>query len=838
MADTGGTVVELRVHGVSGTPPEALLGCPTEFIEQVAGDKSAGFWRRRKWIDDASNADTDDDLAAPDTLRWRRVMEAYSWGGLTSRRANRAVWLLFLPFIFINLAHWMLPPAAKERRSAGSIAVALLRLLALSFTLTLMLAGALAVMDVMVWQCMSLDHCGSRLGPLSRLMSISRGQQVAISAVPLVVVIAVLWFLGRESTWDDKGDDDEDDADTAVPPPHPAVMENEVPLEKKTFWHADESVLRMRACHVMAWNACLAALALAAPLHYTESSTVRSMSVALLVANGLILTVAVVATAWNKATARGGSSADRLTKPLVNVRRLSLALLIASLIWVGAAHAKYPGSLTPFPGLASAIYVLLGVQVVLLIAVFVFTAVSLRQRRDAARTADEGDAWAPTLGGFTAPFVALIAWLLGSGFSVGVGLGVAEQLGEVVVTTSVAHAEIGQRKFTLKSSLASFEEKVAALNTEPRLVVPPPYLWGAMAVVVAIAVAILAGLCVWWWTMRTRTKYELDSGDKGRPGSVLSDYSGCPGADAENERILQLARSRAWAYLTDLGPRIVASLAVFTVVATGLLAVAYLTDFAKFGTFTRYQTVLANGSVFVAVALPAGLLLVTVQAYRNRQLRRVVGVLWDIVTFWPRANHPLTPPCYAERTVPELLKRIRVLVEQGDIVIVAAHSQGTVIAAATLLRANSDDARVGLLTFGSPLRRLYARNFPAYFGTGALPELCRRQRPRWINLWALSDPIGSWVNDDGNLETDERDVDPYDRERRIRQALPDVDFRLRDVEGLEKKPDRTYPPICGHSGFWNRREYYEAVDVLDSKLTPTEVKTDSSAIAPPTAQYM
>ena len=289
MADTGGTVVELRVHGVSGTPPEALLGCPTEFIEQVAGDKSAGFWRRRKWIDDASNADTDDDLAAPDTLRWRRVMEAYSWGGLTSRRANRAVWLLFLPFIFINLAHWMLPPAAKERRSAGSIAVALLRLLALSFTLTLMLAAALAVMDVMVWQCMCLDHCGSRLGPLSRMMSISRGQQVAISAVPLVVVIAVLWFLGRENTWDDKGDDDEDDADTAVPPPHPAVMEDEVPLEKKTFWHADESVLRMRACHVMAWNACLAALALAAPLHYTESSTVRSMSFALLVANGLIL---------------------------------------------------------------------------------------------------------------------------------------------------------------------------------------------------------------------------------------------------------------------------------------------------------------------------------------------------------------------------------------------------------------------------------------------------------------------------------------------------------------------------------------------------------------------
>ena len=46
----GGVVVELRVHGVSGTPPEALLGYPTEFIGEVAGDKAAGFYRRQPWI--------------------------------------------------------------------------------------------------------------------------------------------------------------------------------------------------------------------------------------------------------------------------------------------------------------------------------------------------------------------------------------------------------------------------------------------------------------------------------------------------------------------------------------------------------------------------------------------------------------------------------------------------------------------------------------------------------------------------------------------------------------------------------------------------------------------
>ena len=71
-----GTVVELRVHGVSGTPPEALLGCPTEFLDEVAGDKSAGFYRRQPWVDDA--------MSRGRPRAWRKVLEAYSWGGLTS----------------------------------------------------------------------------------------------------------------------------------------------------------------------------------------------------------------------------------------------------------------------------------------------------------------------------------------------------------------------------------------------------------------------------------------------------------------------------------------------------------------------------------------------------------------------------------------------------------------------------------------------------------------------------------------------------------------------------------------------------------------------------------
>ena len=758
----GGLVVELRVHGVSGTSPEALLGCPTEFLEQVAGDKTAGFYRRQPWIDDATSAPSGD---------WRKVPEAYSWGGLTSGPASRAVWLLFLPFIFINLAHWMLPPAHKQRRAAA-ISVSLLRLIALSFTATLMLASAVAAMDVTVWQCAGVDYCGAGMGPLTFLVSLPRGVQVALSALPLVVVIAVLWRLGREN------------ARTVGQPPNPAVMADEVPLASATFWAADPSVLRLRACHVMGWTAGLAALVLVVPTRYAATSSVRSMSVSLLVVCGLIVAVAGVATAWNPATARGGKSVERLTRPLLLLRWISLAVLAASLVWVAVADVAYPPAPTHFPGLRGAIYVVLGVQALLLLALFLFTALCLRGRRHMPPPAD-GDT--PTLGGFTAPFVALIAWLIGGGFSVGVGLWAAQMFGRAVLSTAAASEEITARTTTLASGSASFEDKTDALEADAPLIVPPPYFWAAVAIVVLIIVAVLSGLGVWWWVTHRRTRAELRS--------VLDDY---PGTSASDLRAKQVALSRSWAALTDLAPSIAAILALFTVAEIAVLLAFYLSDRGGFGWLPAYSPAVTNVSVFITVALATLLVGLAVQAFRDRQLRRVVGVLWDVITFWPRANHPLTPPCYAERTVPELLARLRVLTDTGSSrVVLAAHSQGSIIAAATLLQKDGvTSGRVALLTFGSPLRRLYARNFPAYFGTEAIPRLRQRQRRRWINLWARSDPIGSWVNDD--------------RDRSMAAALDDVDYRLLDVESLTPGPTGSTRrsaaiPASGHARSTARR---------------------------------
>jgi hypothetical protein len=332
-----------------------------------------------------------------------------------------------------------------------------------------------------------------------------------------------------------------------------------------------------------------------------------------------------------------------------------------------------------------------------------------------------------------------------------------------------------------------------------------------MAIVVLILVTIVIGLVVWFWVIPRRTKTKLDS--------VLADYPGTPETDA---RAKQVARSRALASLADAGVTVLDGMALTAVVVIAAFAAWYLSDRGGFGSLPGYSPTITRASVFVTLSLATGLVLVAVQAYRDRQMRRVVGVLWDVITFWPRANHPLTPPCYAERTVPELRDRMDVLVADAETrVVLAAHSQGTVIAAATLLQHDGDTReRVALLTFGSPLRRLYARNFPAYFGTGALPRLSARQSPLWINLWARSDPIGSWVNDE--------------EDRTMAEALQGVDFRLRDVESVARKPDGTYPPICGHSGFWVRDEYDKAITELESILTPAGVETDMSGTRPPT----
>jgi hypothetical protein len=173
------------------------------------------------------------------------------------------------------------------------------------------------------------------------------------------------------------------------------------------------------------------------------------------------------------------------------------------------------------------------------------------------------------------------------------------------------------------------------------------------------------------------------------------------------------------------------------------------------------------------------------RAYKDASARRTIGILWDVGTFWPRAAHPFAPPCYAERAVPDLSWRMATWTQRtGGRLVLSGHSQGSVLAAAAAWQLTpSTRKRIALLTYGSPLERLYGRWFPAHFGPPALAVL-HHDVACWRNLYRRTDPIGGPV-------------------RIPDDTTPEVDHGpLRDPLAYGRTPDHPLPaPILGHSDY-------------------------------------
>ena len=856
---------ELRVHGVSGTPPEGLLRHP--HVRRVAGNDQAGFYRR-VWESPRCSED------GPGGR-----VEGYCWGGLTSGDNRRALWLLLLPFMLLNVAFFMTPakpgagapaergpgapakrgpdapanlgpgapaesgpgapatsgPGAGRGRRTDRFAGSVQRLFALSFTLTFALTISSVSMDLVGWQCGSgpagggTQSCAGGAGWLSWLgwdWLDTPGRQLAVTALVPVGAFLVLWRLAS-TTWRN--------LERTGMPQSTGAPDVRTPLEDRALWNGRQAVRRLRALHVTAGLAVPGVLLAAALLPSrglggigdaaawsSVASAVRT--VVLLVLLVLLAGVAVGA-AWPSVADRlrpllgGDDPARRLEEDAAERRSplrylpwvtLGLTVLVAVAALPRSAGGASGGSL---PWLVGAILGLFSVQAVLLLLLVVACALLRRlvpPRGAAAPPAPAGSVvaggsagetgpvvaaggsagetgpvvaaggsgagagpvvaaggggarvvdHAPAWHGFAMPATALLGWLLAGGLSAGVVLRVADLLGSPVPEGQGGGAA---------------------------LVVPTAYHWvavaGLTAGLLAASLAVVA-----WVRLRRPGAAELAKVDATYPaaGAVPLRRAEIAGQWRKAGSLTGLAQTLLGTFVAAVGVLVVAGVVLYLLLGTRLLTGAPL-------------LVTVAGLALAAVVL--GMLWVGRQAYRNPAFRRTVGIAWDLGTFWPRAVHPLAPPCYAERAIPDLIGRLDLLAHDPDgrRALLSCHSQGTVLGAAVLLQVDESVSRnTCLLTYGSPLARLYQRFFPAYFGRETLERLggllapapdAPRSTWRWRNLYRDSDPIGGPV-----LAEQHADPDPAADGR-------DVDRLLVDPAYSRERGDPCYPVTLGHSDY-------------------------------------
>ncbi|MFF7972524.1 hypothetical protein [Streptomyces sp. NPDC007905] len=718
-----GTELELLVHGVGGTTPEKMLGDPRTV--RITGDDTAAVFRRADHTEDAPGGQ-------------EPVREAYVWCNLTSGDGSRALWLLLLPFMVVNLAHWMRPAARGRRRTVRFYGL-LVRLAALTLTVLLVAAACEVALDLVAWQCAGVTACARRhswLGFLSPAASGDAwwslpGRRLALAASVPTALTALLWYLSHR-TW------------SAYESHRPMARDSEPEtdgsaLARPGFWYGRRLVARLRAAHTAAGLLTVAA-AVATPAarfdHRAGGPAALDALSRLLAAALLGCAAAVVGVVCSR-----GRSENRLDQKLDRhlVRRLplgALGLLLLTLLYAGWSRPGWrsAGRLPGDPAFGA-----LMLAQGLLVVVLAVVAHDLYRRHPDPRAGMRG------LGG---PAVALLACALGGVMSGGLAQRVADWLDGTRVLLDGPPVLL-----TWQSSLI------------PALLLVLLALAGALA----LRTARLAR------AERERVRHEH------------------PGEPEDPSRTRSIAHARAMATLTDRTPLIVAVLSATTLflgaaALAGALATGQTPKGAARRTYDIVQAMAETSQALGSWLVGLGFLLFVTwgrRAYKDASARRTIGILWDVGTFWPRAAHPFAPPCYAERAVPDLTWRMATWTRRtGGRLVLSGHSQGSILAAAAAWQLTpSVRKRVALLTYGSPLERLYGRWFPAHFGPPALAAL-HRDVACWRNLHRATDPIGGPVRLPGDCG-------------------PEVDHvPLRDPLAYGRSPEHPLPaPILGHSDY-------------------------------------
>lgn len=757
--EPAGAALELLVHGVGGTTPEKMLD--DEHTVRISGDDTAAVYRRA--------ADTDAETRA-ERHRDAPVPEAYVWCNLTSGDGTRALWLLLLPFMVVNLAHWMRPSAHRRPRTVRLYGL-LVRLTGLTLTVLFVAAACEVALDLTAWQCAGTRACAARhswLGFLSPARGgwwSTPGRRLALAALVPTALTGLLWYLSHR-TWSAY------ESQQPMPrEPEPEEDTADGSLGRPGFWYGRRLVARLRAAHTAAGLLTVAA-AVAAPAARFDRRPGGSAALDTL---GWLVNAALIATAAVVlgAVCRRGRGEQRLDRQLDRhlVRRLplgALALLGLTAVYAGwsrpawQATGRLQGD-AGFGGIAL-------VQGLLVVALGISAHVLHRTRPEAGRSAppdDTGPRPRAALHGLGGPAVAMLACALGGVMSGGVAQRVSDWLD----------------------------------GTGARIPGPPVLLTWQASVIPPLLVLLLL-LC-------GRLAGHVRRLARAERAAVRRDH---PGEPEDHRRTHRIARTRAMATLTDAGPLAVgvtsaATLLLGAAALVGALSTDRTPVRAAAGTPPVVQGAAETAQALGSWLIGLGFLLFVTwgrRAYKDASARRTVGILWDVGTFWPRAAHPFAPPCYAERAVPDLTWRMATWTRAtGGRLVLSGHSQGSVLAAAAAWQlAPSVRKRVALLTYGSPLTRLYGRWFPAHFGPAALTAL-HRDVVCWRNLYRLTDPIGGPIGLPGDRG-------------------PDVDRApLKDPLAYGRTAQHPLPaPILGHSDYQADPAFAEERQRLLARLRP------------------
>ncbi len=779
--------IELRIHGVSGTPPESMLD--SAHVQQVAGDAWGRFFRPV------------DGVGGPLQDQADRTLEGYHWGKYTSGSWLQGLWLILIPFGLVNAAAFMVPDLGTAPRWLRVTVQALIRALGVGVTATFALASSLITIDLLA------GKWAPTVGWLGPLPS---GWVMAVSVVLAGAVLVGLFWLGNQNRTS---------AFDKTPPGSLAEKTGGRGLGNTSFFTVDpDSSPVLGRLHIsVGWSvvALVGALAWQTIGDHTDSEGISHVQhVVWWLSIGLVVALAgIVLVLGDPQRAASGSSThtrwEEHILPVVAAVSLGLSggvLLCSAALLVPTDHQTFDLDVDAYSQwLATAA----GVTMLVLAAA---TAALAWRTRTPESTPRPFRRYAHGMAPWAASSVGVF---LGVGFCAAFVLGMSHAVGA---------------------------------DAQTELLYRVAYSWGLTLGLLLVQGTIVLAFC--WPTKKRRSPVtasfaavtegprgpDLSPGwlrqvAKARRMAALKLYVGCVFITfavagwlmTAVAAIEMLGESQTWMR----GP------------AGSLGWLQYLSEAKPAPGARPWVTVTTNVGTYALIALAGGLFVLGRTAVRGEERRRGLNVVWDVVSFWPHSAHPFVPPAYSQFAVHDLRRRIRFHLglppspppngpdpEPDDTsprIVISAHSQGSLIVLATLLWLRPCELRrIGWVTYGSQLQVAYPRGFPAYVDYHRLTQVQDALDGRWVNLFRETDPIAgpvlSWDREpDAHATAASRRlgggglvVDSYDHGTGRRES--GRDWRVLDPPPID--PDlqvSTRVHLSRHSGYPGSLDYPDAV---------------------------